>query len=189
MRKDDRSPLLKANNLVVTGLMLLEDGSTEKALGCFEEALAHTAELWSFRAMALQALERHEEALACLETAHSLDRGDPEILIGMGQELMALSRYGECASACDDALELEPESAQAWFLKAGALCQMERDAEAYECLERSKELDPVNTSIHLETDWSFDRLRKTKRFEAFVGELRGCGTGSGSPWDELAYIR
>lgn len=185
----EKSPLFKANNLVVTGLMLLEDDSVEVALGCFDEALKHTAELWNFKAMALQKLERHDEALACLETACALDGDNPEILIGMSQELMALSRYGECASVCDDVLELEPESAQAWFIKAGALCQMEKDDEAFECLGRSRDLDPVNTSIHIETDWFFDRLRDTPRFERFVGEMRGRNTGGKAPREELGYIR
>jgi tetratricopeptide (TPR) repeat protein len=190
MPEEPKSPFWKANNLANTGRMLLEDGSYDKALVCFEEALKHTSGAWYLKGIALFELKRFDESLQCQDVAVKLDPDNANALLGKGLALHGAGKYAESLEIYDMLIKDDADFPQAWFNKACSFAKMDRDDEAIECLKKSSELDPVNTSFHMMNDDSLEKLRKTVKFEKLLAELRG-NEAKKSPCScqDTSYIR
>jgi tetratricopeptide (TPR) repeat protein len=185
---EEVSPLYKANTLVTAGVTLMEDGRFDKALSCLDEALSYTADLWYFKAAALHEMKKYKDSLKCYETALELNPKHSNSRMGKGVALHYLGKYRQAITIYNAIISDEGKDALAWFNKACALCMMGRDEETFDCLRKAHSLNPVNTSIHLEKDESFDRLRSTSAFQKLVEELRGQA-GSLAPANQnLSYI-
>lgn len=122
-------------------LFMLE-GRMDEALALFEEALADSpgdARAWSDVGWALYDLGRHADAVAHLERALELDPARDEAWICIG---MIQTDPAEAIRCFDKALAIAPNTGSTWFLKSSVLREQGRNAEADECLERAKALDP-----------------------------------------------
>ena len=97
-----------------------------RALGLYPEhhhALAGRGE-------ACYMLERYEEALAAERSAAALDPGNADLLGRIAETLRALDRPEEALAAADEALAAAPRDGKAWMLKAFALLDLWRPADA-----------------------------------------------------------
>ncbi|WP_257164875.1 tetratricopeptide repeat protein [Bradyrhizobium sp. SRS-191] len=107
------------------------------------------------RALALDGLGRHAEALRDNLRADELQPNDPEIGNGIGYDLMKLGRYTESLEWFDRAIEVQPDFAQAIHNKALSLFQLNRFGEAAEAFERLQQIDGKNP----EAIWDFALLQ------------------------------
>ena len=81
-------------------------------------------------AMALDALGRHDAALASAEHALRLDPASPDGHLGCGNALLALGRTEGALAAYEQALALRPADPRALYNRAGALRDLGRLADA-----------------------------------------------------------
>ncbi|MDO9537436.1 MAG: tetratricopeptide repeat protein [Thermoplasmata archaeon] len=170
---DEVSPLFKANTLVNAGVTLMEDGRFDKAVTCLDEALGYTADIWYFKGTSLYEMKKYKGALKCYGTALELNPKHSGSKMGKGVTLHYLGKYKQAIAIYNAIIAEGGKVAVAWFNKACTFCMMGKDEETFESLRKSNELDPTNTSIHLETDESFDGIRSTPKFKKLVEELRG----------------
>jgi tetratricopeptide (TPR) repeat protein len=108
--------------------------------------------------------------------------------MGKGVALHYLGKYKQAITVYNAIIADGGKSAQAWFNKACAYCMMGKDKETFDCLKKANELDPFNTSIHIETEESFDRLKGTPIFEKVVNEMRGTMNNLSPAKQDLNYI-
>lgn len=96
------------------------------------------------RGNALQALARHEEAIAAYDQLLAIDANDAEALSNRAVSLAALGRHAEALASCEAALALRPDYAGALNNRGNALAALGRLDEAMESLDRSLALRPGN---------------------------------------------
>lgn len=176
MSEEETSPLYKANALVTAGVMLMRDKRFDKALSCLDEALGYTADLWYFKGAALQGMKKHNDALKCFETALELNPKHSVSRMGKGVALHYLGRYRAAITLYNAIIADGGNAALAWFNKACAYCMMEKDRETFDCLRKANELDSFNTSVHLENEESFNRIRNTAEFQSLAEDIRGSAS-------------
>src|SRR5262249_1488403 len=129
----------------------------EESLAAYDRALAldsESAYLWENKGDSFEALGRHEEALAAYERALALEPDDAGVWRAKAQPLQRLGRLDEAISAAnyliDHALSLEPSYtalARAWAIKANALRNLRRNAEALEAYDRAVAIDPKDSGV------------------------------------------
>ncbi len=91
------------------------------------KALAH-----NLLGMALNALERREEALASFDSAIACAPALAEAHGNRGDVLLDLGRTAEAVQSYDLALAVAPDSVETWFNRGAALQALRRDHEAAE---------------------------------------------------------
>jgi tetratricopeptide (TPR) repeat protein len=94
------------------------------------------------RGRALQAQERHREALVFYDRALELDPDNAIALSQEGYAFLLLDRYGEAAAMCEEALKIDPELAWAWLVLGHSLAGLSRDKDAIDAYKRATEVDP-----------------------------------------------
>ena len=97
------------------GLSQLAAGDLHQAASSFRQALAlkpDLADAHSHLGVALQALDRHDEALQHCETAFALQPDDVGVLNNFGNALLALDRPQEAIARYEQALALAPQLAE-----------------------------------------------------------------------------
>ncbi len=117
----DRAAMNHPAGCNVLGMLLMQAGATEDALGCFERAVALApafADAHSNRGVALQQLGRLEEALAAFRAALAVAPGHLNALINSGNVLKLLERNDEAVAVFDRALSLKPDLAEATLKRA-----------------------------------------------------------------------
>lgn len=103
----------------------------------------------SNRAVALNGLGRHAEALASCDRAIELQRNDPVIHLNRGNALAQLRRHDEALAAYDRALQLKPDLGKAWAARGHALASSRQFDEALSAFTRAIDLDPDLASAWL----------------------------------------
>src|SRR6185503_1044096 len=102
--------------LYLLGFVRLQSGQFADAERLIGEALLvnpKSADGWYNRGCALQALHRHEEALANFDRAIGINPRYDEALINRGVTLSALERDGEALASLDAAIKLKPNDLEA----------------------------------------------------------------------------
>jgi tetratricopeptide (TPR) repeat protein len=172
MPEEPKSPFWKANSLTNTGKMMMDDGSYERAVACFDEALKHTTRAWYLKGIALTEMDKYEEALECHEMVLRLNPDDVGALVGKGLALHGAKKDLQALEVYDKAIKLDPEWAPAWFNKACSLVALNYEDDAFDCLRKCYLLDPIGAEAHMASEESFDRLKGTPNWERLLGELR-----------------
>ena len=172
MPHEETSPLYKANTLVAAGVMLMQDKRFDKAFSCFDEALGYTADLWYFKGAALHEMKKYKDALKCYKTALELNPKHSGSRMGKGVAMHHMYQYRPALAIYNAIIADGGNVALAWFNKACAYCMMGKDVETFDCLRKAHELDSFKTSIHIDKEESFDRIRDTVEFIKLVEELR-----------------
>jgi len=101
----------RLTSLMDTGDALLNSKQPGFALVCIEEALAldsHHARAHVKKAMALEQLDRLDEALACYDHALALDDSLAEAFVGKGAIYNRLERFREALECYEHAAHLQP---------------------------------------------------------------------------------
>ncbi len=124
--------------LALLGSVHFDQDRCRQALACLCLAARHQTQagyLFNY-AMALRALDRHEQATSVLREAIRLDPGDPLAFHKLGLSLMSLLRYEEALPYLHTALDLDPDNVRAAFDIASchlAIGNFQLGWEAYEC--------------------------------------------------------
>jgi predicted O-linked N-acetylglucosamine transferase (SPINDLY family) len=103
-----------------------------------------SAEILCARGSALQALNRHGEALALSDAALAHDPACANALRLRGNSLLALRVFAEALPAYDAYLARDPNCAEAWHNRGIALSEMKRHGDAVPCFDRAIALAPDN---------------------------------------------
>jgi tetratricopeptide (TPR) repeat protein len=101
------------------------------------------------RGKALQAQERHAEALPLFQRATQFDPHSFTAWFNVAYTFDYLQRYQEAVDALDRALAIDPNGAFAWTNKGAALTGLKRYNEALVAYDRALALDPKD-----ETAWT-----------------------------------
>jgi protein O-GlcNAc transferase len=126
------------------GVLLLELDRPEAALASFDRALELAPQLskaLNNRGNALQSLNRFQEAVASFDRAIALEPQFFEALRNRGGALRKLGLAQAALASLDAALQIRPD-AQALLDRAETLVELQRHAEAIDCLTRLLELAP-----------------------------------------------
>lgn len=138
------------NVAIIGGLLYVVGDRADEALATFESAAdlapSDMRGTWG-RALALQSLGRHEEALEGLaQMAERFpDVGSVRGLIG--DSLSELGRHEEALATFAKAVELEPENAGTRAQMGEELLALKRAEEAVEAFDRAIDLDPDSAML------------------------------------------
>ena len=98
-----------------------------------------------YRAIALAAEGRHEEAIADMRTLEKAGALTTEDLIVLGESLRLAGRTDEALAALDKASALQPELTLTWLTRANTLIKAGRNGEAARAYERVLEIAPEHS--------------------------------------------
>ncbi len=129
------------------GTVLADLKQPERALACFERALAlqpDNVELLYNRANALQAANRHEEAVDQYDRVLGLRADFPEALNNRGTSLRLLARHEAAVASYDAAIALRPGYARAWGNRGVALRELKRTLDSIASFRTALRLEPGN---------------------------------------------
>jgi len=127
-------------------------GQYEKAISCFEEALAQDpdeAEVYNNIGICLGEMGRMDEAGAILEKAVALRPSYPEAWSNLGGVCAQLGRHARGLDACDRALAMKPDWAEGHANRAVNLAGLGRFDEATAAFDRAFEADPDYWRAHV----------------------------------------
>ncbi|SKA06013.1 Predicted O-linked N-acetylglucosamine transferase, SPINDLY family [Enhydrobacter aerosaccus] len=128
-----------------TGLIHYQRGAHAEAADWIERAIAvdpKVPEAHSNLGLALQELQRFDEALACHQRALELEPDAAESLNNRGNVLLALNRPEEALADYDEALRRNPDFALAHNNRGNALQALGRVDEALAAYDRALQLMP-----------------------------------------------
>jgi len=119
-------------------------GQPKKALKCYQEIVrtdqSHVG-TWNNMGLALQQLNRYQEALDCFNKALELNPFDEEALVHKAIALLALERHDEALACCNRALDIAPDNGSLWYNKGQLLALGFLDFKAaLACHEKAIEL-------------------------------------------------
>jgi tetratricopeptide (TPR) repeat protein len=132
------------------GAIALRRGDAALALEHFTRAaqlLPRHAEAHSNRGVALQALSRWDEALACFRRALDIDPLLVDALYNRGVVQSALKRWNEAAESYDRVIRLRPDHAAAWNNRGNVMQELGRWPEALQSYERALQLRGENPEL------------------------------------------
>jgi tetratricopeptide (TPR) repeat protein len=143
--------------------LLARLGSRGTAADAYESTLTATPaslEDHKARALALQALNRHEEALRSLAVIKKLDPQNTEAWFAEGISLEALERFAEAAESFGRYLQHDPRRTRAWFRRARCLSVSGNLGEAVDCYQRAIALGPATAEVWLSLAISLSQLNR-----------------------------
>ena len=116
-----------------------QSGRFEEAQQLFREAILSkpNPDAYVARGYALQRLERHEEALACYDSALKSNPGITNIALARGIALSNLRRHDEALAQYDRAVAARPADALAWHARGGALLELGRNDDALQSFDKA----------------------------------------------------
>jgi tetratricopeptide (TPR) repeat protein len=127
------------------GELALQTGRLREGVDLLKKALAVNAKqpaVHSNLAYALNALQRHDEALACAERALVMQPKFADASNNRGNALAALNRPLDALASYERALSLAPELAAAWSNRACVLRDLGRYADALDSCDQALALQP-----------------------------------------------
>ncbi|MDH6148359.1 MULTISPECIES: tetratricopeptide repeat protein [Paraburkholderia] len=127
------------------GELALQTSRLQEGVDLLKKALVVNARqpaVHSNLAYALNALQRHDEALACAERALAMQPKFADALNNRGNALAALNRPLDALASYERALSLVPEFAPAWNNRACVLRDLGRYADALDSCDQALALQP-----------------------------------------------
>lgn len=130
-----------------------ESGQFEAALLAYEKIIALgyiKPEILLAKTVALINLQRHLEALDCIEQALAEWPDYADGWSHKGSILYQLGHFEEALACFDQALSLQPEMADGWYKKSLALDKLKRNADALASIDRALAIAPKNAAYLLD---------------------------------------
>lgn len=94
-------------------------------------------------------------------------------LLGKGQSMLSLDDPHGAIACFEEALQLEPQNAEAWVRKGTALERLQQLDQAIACYDRALQADPSLTVAHLHKGGLFNRLERfSEALECYEKALR-----------------
>ena len=134
---------LDARELLSASASLIKLSKYPEALAVCERIFENDPEwisAFGMKAVVLYGLQRHQEALDCLNPYSDSD--DFRILQLRGMILLALDRYEEALSYCEQALAINPDDQVTWETKGDSLKGLNRFGETLDCFNEALAIAP-----------------------------------------------
>ena len=165
------------------GNALQKLGRHAEAAEAYRKAPGYAA-AFSNLSISLNALRRHEEALAACEEALRLKPAHVEALNNLGGTLLELDRPEEALAACERALALRPDYVEALSNLGAALKELDRPEEAVGVCRRAVELRPAYAEAHNNLGAALKELRRPEEAAAAYRRALALQPGfSGAEWN------
>lgn len=127
----------------------LEAGKLDAALAACESALmadAHDSGYWQLYAVLLTQVGRTEDAAQAIAKGQALGLDEVELLLMKAVEAGAAKNWNKAATACEKAIELDPERGQSWATYAANLFEGGYLKDSLEASAKAVELLPEEPS-------------------------------------------
>lgn len=122
------------------GLFLLDAKHYDKALECFNQAIAIDSmqpDIWYTRGEVLANMGMYQDALTCFDQALALKDDSCKAWVFRAVVLIHLQQYQAAIESCDRALAIQPHDPEAWMFRGSALQRLGRYKEAYASFDQS----------------------------------------------------
>ena len=149
--------------LHMLGAIASQSGNPSLAVELMEQAIAiHPgfAELHINRAVALTALDQHEQALASCERALALKPHSAQAWCKRGLALHRLQRLDESLLSYDQAIALKPDYAEAWSNRADLLMRMCQPEQALSSCDQAIAVQPNFVNAHYNRGIALQKLQR-----------------------------
>jgi len=159
-----------------SGLLELQDGHPQAALGLIEQAAAAAPDEPRHHfglGQALQALCRHEDAAAAYRRVLRADPRSADAHFALGNALQSLGDYDRAIDAYQAAVQLQPDFSDALNNWGTALQEMGRIDEAVERLRAAVDLQPQVASYAVNLGIALCRQRNFAAAEAVLRRTQG----------------
>jgi tetratricopeptide (TPR) repeat protein len=164
-----------------------------EALAVFDKAIEldpENADAWYCKGVALDVLDRYEEAARANDEVLRLRPQDAEAALHKAVALSALKRYAEALAAYEQVLRQWPDEIEAWFRKADALEKLGRNREAADAWKQV--LRPrSNPEADVHCPHGMFRVvidhklaEAQRRLDDLLAGLEPGGKTGGADWDE-----
>jgi len=100
------------------------------------------ADYWNNKAVAFQAIEMHEDAVACYDRALKSSPDDPDLWQNKGAALLSLKRYREALTSLDHAVHLADQDGVIWNNKGLAQQGLGQFEQALDSFRKAFHLSP-----------------------------------------------
>jgi len=154
--------------LHLSGLIAAQNGNPILAADLIEKALqinSSNAAAHFNRALALQELNRLEEAISSYDKAITLKPNDAEAHFNRGNALQKLKRPQEALGSYDRAIALKPKFTAAYYNRGIGLDELNRTEEAIECYEKALLIKPDFAEANFNHG---NALQKLKRLQEAI---------------------
>jgi predicted O-linked N-acetylglucosamine transferase (SPINDLY family) len=151
------------DSLQMLGLIKLRRSEPAAALKLMAQAMQmrpNSPQVLLNHGLVLNALERHEEALASFDRALKYKRQYAEALNNRGSVLTALRRPEEALESFRQALAAKPDYPEAHYNLGNALRWLDRHADALASFDRALAQRPNYAKAHCNRGAVFDRLER-----------------------------
>jgi predicted O-linked N-acetylglucosamine transferase (SPINDLY family) len=131
------------------GVCERQSGSFEAAVDLLRHALLldpRCAPALSELGLALEALQRHDEALACFDRLINLKPDFIEAHYNRGNVLLASGRLEQAVASFDDMIRLDPNHVSAWNNRGNALSRLDKLEQAVASYDKALSLKPKHVS-------------------------------------------
>jgi tetratricopeptide (TPR) repeat protein len=119
-----------------------------------------SAKAWYNKGLALDSLDRYEQAIECFDKAIQIDANNLVLFKNKGTALHYLGRYGESVACFDKAIQIDAHDGDAWSGKGLSFDYLGRYEEAIECFDKAIESNPKNDDAWYNKGVAADFLRK-----------------------------
>lgn len=126
------------------------------------QAYSESALAWLTRAELMEALAKHEDAIASYDRALAIEPGDHRVWLGRSTPLRALGQFKEALSSCEQAIEINPEDPDAWSNRGALLYALGQIKEAISSYDQALAIKPDNFTAWYGRGTSLDALGETE---------------------------
>jgi tetratricopeptide (TPR) repeat protein len=119
-------------------------GRPQNGIAFYDEAISIDGEMaraWANKGIALDSLDRHEDAARCLGKAVELEPGDDEIRMALCEVLIKLGHFTEALGLLEELAARSPGLAIAWLRIGDAQQALSRHELALEAYEKAMAID------------------------------------------------
>ena len=165
---DDTAPMRDPKDMVPHwetlqhAINLRGQGRLNEALPILEACVAEVdGDIFARSVLASAYLQRgeYDRALEVYRRAVELEPNDEGLLLGIASVRLALGELDESEQAIQQALAIQPQSAQAWVMRGRISARRQDEQEALGHFERAIELDPGATGPAAYSEIGFLHLR------------------------------
>jgi tetratricopeptide (TPR) repeat protein len=170
--------------------LLHKQNHFDKALGCYEHAIAiaPNARSWSAKAATLAALGRRAAALECHDKALACDPDDATAWTQKGATLVKMGKHQQALACHLQATLLDPSLACAWSNLGAVLSHHQRGGEALAAHDRAVSLQPSSATLWLQRGATLMALKRDGESLASFNAAIRLDPGCTDAWYHRAMV-